>query len=455
MRDLLSKLDKILTESQIQPEPVEVKTNESGLQYYTGVKKHGKEYMTKAAQAGREGASQEELGRLKDKYSKAEKNKKTKEGFEIGDDFGISFTEEFEIGTEIVDLAKDGVVIELDDHSLAYLEQQGFTFDEIELGERLDTSEKINASVFNKATKSNKYVELAPDVYFKQSRSIYDEHETSFRTPSGEYGYATHMHEGGYPSLKDIYYNIKDHNSHMKDLSDAYIKSIASVVHSHIKKNKLNDVDEGFELTKEAKQRLDPKCWKGYRKQGTKMKGGVRVNNCVKVSEGEEDIPSEVEAAIEQFMETNPKDGDDLQAFHHNAISNGNKDLDDYLSELYDYVADQTGAGGTEESGVYDEMLDMLYQMIADQGWRDDRDIDEAEYQGRKVPLGKPMAGDVKKSKVYVRKPNGKVVKVNFGDKKMRIKKSNPNRRKSFRARHNCKNPGPRWKARYWSCRAW
>ena len=81
--------------------------------------------------------------------------------------------------------------------------------------------------------------------------------------------------------------------------------------------------------------------------------------------------------------------------------------------------------------------------------------LDEAEYQGRKVPLGKPMKGDVKKSKVYVRKPNGKVVKVNFGDKNMRIKKNIPGRRKNFRARHNCANPGPRWKARYWSCRAW
>jgi hypothetical protein len=79
----------------------------------------------------------------------------------------------------------------------------------------------------------------------------------------------------------------------------------------------------------------------------------------------------------------------------------------------------------------------------------------EAKYQGREVPLGKPMAGDVKKSKVYVKGPKGNVVKVNFGDKKMRIKKSNPKRRKSFRARHNCANPGPRWKARYWSCRAW
>ena len=79
----------------------------------------------------------------------------------------------------------------------------------------------------------------------------------------------------------------------------------------------------------------------------------------------------------------------------------------------------------------------------------------EAEYQGREVKLGKPMAGDVKKSKVYVRGPKGNVVKVNFGDPNMRIKKSNPARRKSFRARHNCDNPGPRHKARYWSCRAW
>ena len=84
-----------------------------------------------------------------------------------------------------------------------------------------------------------------------------------------------------------------------------------------------------------------------------------------------------------------------------------------------------------------------------------DNDLEEAEYRGRNVPLGKKMKGDVKKSKVYVRKPNGNVVKVEFGDPNMRIKKSNPKRRKSFRARHNCANPGPRWKARYWSCRSW
>jgi len=95
-----------------------------------------------------------------------------------------------------------------------------------------------------------------------------------------------------------------------------------------------------------------------------------------------------------------------------------------------------------------------------------DEDLDEAEYQGRKVKLGKPTRGDTKKFKVYVKDPKtGNVKKVNFGhggtsakkagQKTMSIKKSNPARRKSFRARHNCDNPGPRTKARYWSCRAW
>jgi hypothetical protein len=86
----------------------------------------------------------------------------------------------------------------------------------------------------------------------------------------------------------------------------------------------------------------------------------------------------------------------------------------------------------------------------------------EAEYDGRKVKLGKPMQGDVKKFKVYVKNDKGNVVKVNFGHggssakgKTMRIRKSNPKARANFRARHNCDNPGPRHKARYWSCKKW
>jgi hypothetical protein len=116
-----------------------------------------------------------------------------------------------------------------------------------------------------------------------------------------------------------------------------------------------------------------------------------------------------------------------------------------------------------------DKMIEILWDKIVDEysnGDFDTEEMSEAEYQGRKVPLGKPMRGDTKKFKVYVRDPKtGNVKKVNFGhggtsakragQKTMKIKKSDPARRRSFRARHNCDNPGPRTKARYWSCRAW
>jgi hypothetical protein len=88
--------------------------------------------------------------------------------------------------------------------------------------------------------------------------------------------------------------------------------------------------------------------------------------------------------------------------------------------------------------------------------------LTEAEYHGRKVQLGKIMQGDIKKFKVYVKNGQGKVVKVNFGfggksahGKRMVIKAKNPKRRAAYRARHNCDNPGPRWKANYWSCKKW
>ena len=137
-------------------------------------------------------------------------------------------------------------------------------------------------------------------------------------------------------------------------------------------------------------------CWVGYQQIGMKKKNGKMVPNCVKEN-------------VELYYEENGK-----------------------------------GYGYT-------------FEFITD------KSLQEAEYQGRKVKLGKPMQGDVKKFKVYVKDPKtGNVKKVNFGHggssvkgKAMKIKKSNPARRRSFRARHNCDNPGPRTKARYWSCRKW
>ena len=117
---------------------------------------------------------------------------------------------------------------------------------------------------------------------------------------------------------------------------------------------------------------------------------------------------------------------------------------------LPDYDEDKIQLAPGEKPGTYQATVKMRQRPP-----QTTTNTNEAKYQGREVPLGKKMAGDVKKSKVYVRGPKGNVVKVNFGDPNMKIKKSNPARRKSFRARHNCDNPGPRWKARYWSCRSW
>ena len=108
-----------------------------------------------------------------------------------------------------------------------------------------------------------------------------------------------------------------------------------------------------------------------------------------------------------------------------------------------------------ESYDIWNESTGIGYTLEFNEG------LTEAEYQGREVTLNKPTAGDSKKFKVYVnsgkKNKDGtiKVKKVEFGEKGARIKKSNPDRRKSFRARHNCDNPGPKTKARYWSCRKW
>jgi hypothetical protein len=169
----------------------------------------------------------------------------------------------------------------------------------------------------------------------------------------------------------------------------------------------------------------------GFEKRKSRIMKGLE-----KVGEGSADEP------VHPDMDADDKRFDDIEESGLQAYLGKKKYGEKGMKELQ-----QAGREGASK--------EKMAQIRAKHDKLDEEEMDEAKYQGREVPLGKPMAGDVKKSKVYVRKPNGKVVKVNFGDKNMRIKKSNPGRRKNFRARHNCKNPGPRWKARYWSCRAW
>ena len=149
------------------------------------------------------------------------------------------------------------------------------------------------------------------------------------------------------------------------------------------------------------------------------------------------------------------------------------KAADEFAQKIADYVFEQgyedfdieISADGevAEDEETYEDDDDFYEEYGVLWYNEDDDPIDEAEYRGRKVKLGKPMQGDVKKFKVYVKDPKtGNVKKVNFGHggssvkgKSMKIRKNNPAARRSFRARHNCDNPGPRTKARYWSCRKW
>ena len=117
---------------------------------------------------------------------------------------------------------------------------------------------------------------------------------------------------------------------------------------------------------------------------------------------------------------------------------------DNYVNYLKDITP------GEEKQADYEQIVDKP-QLNAF------GEIDEdAEYQGRKVKLNNPVRGGSKKFYVYVKNEKGNVVKVSFGDATgLDIKRDDPARRKSFRARHNCDNPGPKWKARYWSCKFW
>lgn len=127
--------------------------------------------------------------------------------------------------------------------------------------------------------------------------------------------------------------------------------------------------------------------------------------------------------------------------------------IDSILSNGHDWAIDHIATSNDDVEEVYhflssnDEISDEEYGSV--------ESINEAEYKGKKIKLNKPSRGDVKKYKVYVKNDKGNIVKVNFGDKNMEIKRDDPERRKSFRARHKCDNPGPKWKARYWSCKFW
>jgi hypothetical protein len=132
-------------------------------------------------------------------------------------------------------------------------------------------------------------------------------------------------------------------------------------------------------------------------------------------------------------------------------------DIDSIHEENGNYIVAMTDEYGTEiQESFLPETVMGFIDNVEDSAFNEfGEKIDIHESEKGKVKLNKIMRGDVKKYKVYVRNDKGNVVKVNFGDPNMEIKRDDPARRKNFRARHNCDNPGPRWKARYWACKTW
>ena len=183
-------------------------------------------------------------------------------------------------------------------------------------------------------------------------------------------------------------------------------------------------------------------CWDGYKQVGMKELNGKQVPNCVPVNEDMHELNCDENG---NCWEMEPP--------RYQSTSMGYREVN-LEEEIEEYDVETL-----EELKDFSKYIREYTQLLSEATCPC---LLEAEYRGRKVRLGKIMQGDVKKFKVYVKNPQGNVVKVNFGfggssakGKRMVIKKNNPERRKNFRARHNCDNPGPRHKARYWACRTW
>jgi hypothetical protein len=208
-------------------------------------------------------------------------------------------------------------------------------------------------------------------------------------------------------------------------------------------------------------------CWKGYKQIGMKDKNGRQVPNCVPISEAESAAQQAAIAINMKKKGIKPKNEEapmnpstNQPGGYYGAGTMGEEICPDCKKPMTQCEC------GMYEDNDYDE-LDVEPEEIEDfikflKAYKNTLDeancscVFEAEYQGRSVQLGHPMQGDVKKFKVFVKNPKtGKIIKVNFGQKGMKIRKSNPAARKSFRARMHCDNPGPRTKANYWSCRKW
>lgn len=211
---------------------------------------------------------------------------------------------------------------------------------------------------------------------------------------------------------------------------------------------------------------LNEACWDGYKQVGMKDVKGRRVPNCVPVKEG---FTDNLKDLVKRGLISKPEPTVDFKSMSPEERREymGHKAERRHPAVPLDMLA-KYGKGATQQQAKFalskpvvedeiDEITEYCPRCLMEYIVRKKLGpLDEAKYQGRTVSLGKPMRGDVKKFKVFVRDPQtGNIKKVNFGDPNMKIKKNIPSRRKSFRARHKCHTAKDRTSARYWSCKSW
>jgi hypothetical protein len=447
MRDLISKLDAIVSETELRDKDD------------LTAKKQALDDLEADPIAGKDPEISAAIDQRRADLEREAKAKGFSESFEIGDAFGISFSEDHEIATEIVDILEDGIVIELDDAAMEMLTNEGLTFLEGEIVteekqkgvdgkacwkgyKRMGTKQKGGKTVDNCVKMGEDLGESGLQRYTgikKYGKDGFEALQKAGREGADE-------EEKG--RIKDKYLKKEDHGPENPDAPVNY-----------------GEYDREGDMAKDQLRTIDDAAEELY-----------------SILDANENLPEWVQKKItlavdyidtaRDYMKSNKyAEGVAEGSAHGYNVARYYEKYNDQ-KKITNWLRKNAGLDKTapvyfddadlvfgDQTIVPDALVNPKYKMsdllAAVKQAATSEGVNEAEYQGRKVQLGKKMAGDVKKSKVYVRKPNGNIVKVNFGDKKMRIKKSNPARRKSFRARHNCKNPGPRWKARYWSCRSW
>lgn len=408
MRDLLSKLDAIISETALNSQDPKGD--------YEAKKK-----ALDDLEADPVAAKEPEISSAIDqRRADLEKEAKQAGVFEIGDAFGISFSENFEIGSEIVGFVEDGIVIDLDETSLQFLEDQGVIFYEGELSESLEEGRGPCWVGYKQVGMKKKGGKQVPNCVAEGSNDPKTENVEDDSDQEEWYD------KNGRPD-PDGAYDANGHYHLERDVNEVSPPGFKGTVKAM---KKYDEIDNPYALAWSMKN-------KGY-KSHKKADGSDK-----KEDHGPENPDADYN--VGEYDREGDMAKDDLRT------------INDAAKELYSIIQADENLPEWVQAKINRAMdyLDTARDYMKANKYAENTNVDEAEYRGKNVPLGKKLPGDVKKSKVYVRKPNGNIVKVNFGDKKMRIKKSNPARRRSFRARHNCKNPGPRWKARYWSCRSW